>query len=158
MVSVLFVCTGNICRSPTAEGIFAHLMDQRGLRERFQVDSAGMIDYHVGEAPDHRMRRVAAARGVPIDDLRARQIHPRDGERFDYVLAMDRGHRTQLLQALPEAQDRVHLFLSYLNEAGLEDVPDPYYGPIAGFENTFDLIERGTHALLDHLEAKHGAG
>jgi len=153
MVRVLMVCTGNICRSPTAEGVLRSLLEERGLSDRVEVGSSGMIAYHVGEPPDPRSIQTAAARGVDISGQRARQTRGRDFEDFDYLLAMDRGHLEQLREIEPAGGDHtLALFLSYLDEPGTLDVPDPYYGGPDGFEHTYDLIARGAAAFLDHLE------
>ena len=155
MIRVLMVCTGNICRSPTAEGVLRHLVEERGLADRIEVDSGGMIAYHVGESPDSRATRMALARDIDIREQRARQVTRDDFASFDYLLAMDNSHLHDMqAMAPPEARDKVKLFLSFLDESGAEEVPDPYYGGASGFDNVFDLIERGSAALLDHLEAE----
>ncbi|MDJ0842541.1 MAG: low molecular weight protein-tyrosine-phosphatase [Acidobacteriota bacterium] len=153
MIRVLMVCTGNICRSPTAEGVFRKMVEERGVQDRFQIDSAGMIAYHVGESPDSRSTRTALAHDIDIRAQRARQVTRDDFDKFDYLLAMDNGHLSDLQAMAPaEAQSKIALFLSYLDGGG--DVPDPYYGGASGFEKTFQLIERGSAAFLDHLDTK----
>lgn len=151
MIRVLFVCTGNICRSPTAEGVFRGLVAARGLGDRLAADSAGTHGYHVGEAPDPRACAVSRARGYPIDDLRARRVVAADFSRFDHVVGMDRGHREALLRLAPaDAPARISLLADHGALATM-DVPDPYYGDDAGFEAAFDLIERGVVGLVTAL-------
>lgn len=156
---VLFVCTGNICRSPTAEGVFRHLAAAAGLADRFAADSAGTHGYHVGEAPDPRSQAAAARRGVDLSAQRARQVTAEDFEDFDLILAMDRGHYRQLAAlAPPHAAHRVRLFLDFASPGGAKDVPDPYYGAGDGFETVLDLVEDAARGLLDHLRAEIGDG
>jgi protein-tyrosine phosphatase len=150
-MAVLFVCTGNICRSPTAEGVFRALLLKHGLQDRVRTDSAGTQDHHVGQPPDRRASAHALARGVDISGLRARQVTPRDFEEFDLVLAMDRGHLRFMAQiCAPQYRDRLKLFLDY---AGMRqaDVPDPYYGGTEGFEQVLDMVEAASRGLLDHV-------
>ena len=152
MVKVLFVCTGNICRSPTAHGVFRALVAREGLSAVIATDSAGTHGYHLGEPPDRRSSAAARARGVEIDDLRARQFKPADFTIFDLVLAMDRGHQRLLAGwGTPSQQGRLRLFMSFAPELGIEDVPDPYYGAGDGFERVLDLIEAGSSGLLHHI-------
>ncbi|GIX29600.1 MAG: phosphotyrosine protein phosphatase [Porticoccaceae bacterium] len=151
-VGVLFVCLGNICRSPTAEGVFERLAAEAGLAHRLRVDSAGTGPWHVGKPPDPRAVAAARARGYEIGHLRARQVEPADFERFDYLLAMDR-HNLAALEAFkpPGFTGHLGLFLDFAGVRGLEEVPDPYGGGPAGFERVLDLIERGAEGLLRHL-------
>lgn len=154
MVKVLFVCTGNICRSPTAEGVFRHMVAEAGLSHLIQADSAGTHDYHVGEPPDRRSAAHAARRGYDLSDLRARQVTAADFQHFDHIMAMDSGHLSHLRRMVPDRADRVNLFLSYAPELGLEDVPDPYYGGTEGFEYVLDMIEAASRGLLRQLTAR----
>jgi protein-tyrosine phosphatase len=149
---VLFVCTGNICRSPTAEGVFRHVVAAAGLSGRFHIDSAGTHGYHIGEPPDSRAVALARTRGYDLSGLRARQITAADYADFDLLLAMDRGHLKILRrQAPPHEVERARLFLSYAPDCGTDDVPDPYYGDERDFVQALDLIELGSRALLDAL-------
>ncbi len=154
MIKVLFVCTGNICRSPTAEGVLRQKLIEAGLDRRVSVDSAGMIDYHAGNPPDRRAMQHAARRGYDLEDLRARQLRREDFERFDLLLGMDRGHFQQLARLCPPPlADRVKLFLEYAAVAGLPtEVPDPYYGGAADYDYALDLIEPGVEELIAALE------
>lgn len=153
--AVLFVCLGNICRSPLAEGLFIHLARERGVLDRFRVDSAGTGAWHVGKSADPRSIAVARAHGVHLPSI-ARQVDPaRDFERFDLVLAMDRSNRTDLLD-LGAPRDRVRLMRSFdptLTGAPEHDldVPDPYYGHRDGFQRVYDMLLRATTGLLDEL-------
>lgn len=152
MIGVLFVCTGNICRSPTAEGLFRHALAQAGLAERIVADSAGTHDYHIGAPPDPRSIEAAARRGIDLSGLRARRIEPADFERFTYVLAMDRGHHRILSRLAPRSRrGRLRLYLDFAPQLGLKDVPDPYYGDGDGFEHVLDLVEETNRCLLDHI-------
>ena len=147
VVRVLFVCTGNICRSPTAHGVFASHVARAGLADRIQVDSAGTHDYHVGEPPDPRTIAAAKRRGYDLSPLRARPVERADLARFDVVLAMADEHRRRLVAlARDEHRDRIALFL------GDRDVPDPYYGDAAGFEEVLDLVEEASRGLLAHVK------
>ena len=154
-VSVLFVCMGNICRSPTAEGVFRHVVARSGLADRVRVDSAGTHGYHVGEPPDRRALEAAARRGYSLDQLRARRFDVADFTGFDYVVAMDRENLAYLEGlAGPEHRHRLSLFLAHAEGIGAE-VPDPYYGGAAGFERVLDLVEEASHALLAAIRARH---
>jgi len=152
---VLFVCTGNICRSPTAEGVLRHQAKLAGLEDKLTIDSAGTHGYHIGEPPDKRSIAAARKRGVDLSALRARRVIRQDFEKFDYVLALDRGHFDLLRADCPSSHvARLSLFLSHLGE-DLHDVPDPYYGSAKDFEHALDLIERGCTALLAHIRREH---
>ncbi len=157
LIGVLFICTGNICRSPTAEGVFRALARREGMDNRFRIDSAGILAYHAGEAPDPRSQATALAHGVDIGGQRARQVTREDFSHYDFLLAMDRGHLRALRKMVPPAQkEHARLFLSYWPEAPVKDVPDPYYGGSAGFETTYGLIERGCLSLLRHIQEGRG--
>jgi protein-tyrosine phosphatase len=152
MIKVLFVCTGNICRSPTAEGVFRHLLTTEGLAEAIETDSAGTHGYHIGEPPDSRSVDVAAAHGVDLSTLRARKVVRSDFQNFDLILAMDHGH-FEHLKAMrpPEARARVALFLDYHPKSTTKDVPDPYYGGRDGFESVLDMVEQASRGLMAAL-------
>jgi protein-tyrosine phosphatase len=154
-VSVLVVCTGNICRSPTGEGVLRHLVGKRGLTDRIRVESAGTHDYHVGEGPDPRSVRHAAKRGYDLSTLRASQVSARDFHEYDYILAMDRGH-LRILRALAprDGKARVGLFLEASGRWNGEDVPDPYYGGVEDFERVLDMVEEAAERWLDRIEAE----
>ena len=146
---VLFVCMGNICRSPTAEGVFREFVLRHAPELQLEIDSAGTHDYHVGEPPDPRALRAAARRGLDLSGLRARQVDDADFERFDLILAMDRTNYETLLDRSPsEFHSRIRLLLEFADNAGREDVPDPYYGGAKGFEEVLDLLESAATGLL----------
>jgi protein-tyrosine phosphatase len=149
---VLFVCMGNICRSPTAEGVFKRLVNDAGLDAEIESDSAGTHDYHIGDPPDGRSQAAAGRRGYDLSALRARQVAHDDFASFDYVLAMDETNLTALLSLCPaHYRERVKLFLEFAPEAGHREVPDPYYGGAQGFEEVLDLVELAAQGLLDHI-------
>src|SRR5215831_11859605 len=146
---VLFVCTGNICRSPTAEAVFRKFVAESGLSEAIAADSAGTHGYHIGEPPDLRSTQAAAARGYDLSALRARRIERADFGRFDLVVAMDRGHLAILSRmAEPSSAHKLKLMMSYASGSGEEDVPDPYYGGPQDFERLLDLLEDAARGLL----------
>jgi protein-tyrosine phosphatase len=150
---VLFVCLGNICRSPTAEGVFRQLLTQEAPELQVEVDSAGTADYHIGEPPDARSQRAAMRRGIDLADLRARQVTPADFALFDLILAMDRDNLLELEAMLPEnSRARVQLFLEYAPDVGRLEVPDPYYGGASGFEEVLDLAAAASRGLLSALQ------
>ncbi len=155
MIKVLFVCMGNICRSPTAEGVFRKLLQERRLEGRVEVDSAGTHGYHVGEAPDPRTQRAAAARGYDLSTVRARKVTPADLEYFDLVLAMDRNN-LDVLRTLcpPHLADRLALFMRYARNFDDDEVPDPYYGLGHGFDLVIDMVEDAAIGLLDDIEKR----
>lgn len=152
-VSVLFVCLGNICRSPLAEGIFGKLAEREGLAERFEIDSAGTGSWHVGQRPDERMRRTARRYGISLDHQRARQIDGEDFDRFDHIFVMDRDNLAKVQEAAAEheAPPRITLFREFDPEPGDGEVPDPYYDGKDGFERVYEIVERTSRRLLDHL-------
>ena len=150
--SVLFVCLGNICRSPTAEGVFRELVVSRGLSEFIRIDSAGTSNWHVGESPDPRAIEAARIRGVDLSALHGRQAQARDFAEFDYVIAMDRENYANLSRlADPAQQDKLHLFLDFAEGVKELEVPDPYFGGAGGFPHVLDLIENASEGLLQHL-------
>ncbi|MCK9260090.1 MAG: low molecular weight protein-tyrosine-phosphatase [Azoarcus sp.] len=149
MKRILFVCSGNICRSPTAEGVARHFIETSGLESAFEVDSAGTQGYHSGEPPDPRAIKAAAQRGYDLSSLRARKLEITDFQRFDLLLAMDRGHLEYMVRNSPEVYHRkLALFLEFAPELGEDEVPDPYYGGLNGFEYALDLCEKGVDRLL----------
>ena len=153
-VSVLFVCMGNICRSPTAEGVFRHVVAEAGLEGVIDIDSAGTHAYHVGEPADRRARAAAERRGFSLDGIHARRVSETDFERFDYVLAMDNDNLRLLHDQADGRRERIQLFLDF-SDSGEDEVPDPYYGGSAGFERVLDLVEEASRGLLETLRSKH---
>ncbi len=155
-VKVLFVCMGNICRSPTAHGVFRHLVAQAGLASRIEIDSAGTHAYHEGEPPDERAQETALARGIDIADLRARRAAPQDFQYFDYVLAMDQDNYHRLSLICPQGMERkLLLFMDYAPEFRVREVPDPYYGGRSGFDRVFDMVEAAARGLLGEISRRH---
>jgi protein-tyrosine phosphatase len=145
--AILFVCTGNICRSPTAEAVLRHQADKAGIE--LHVESAGIGRWHIGSPPDQRAQHHAKGRGYDLSTLRARQVEPFDFERFDLILAMDRGHLRTLQKMAPDKhRAKVRLFVAE------GDVPDPYYGGPEGFEQVLDLVEAACRDLLDELKVR----
>lgn len=156
MVRVLFVCLGNICRSPTAEGVFRDLVRRENLQDAISTDSCGTSNWHIGDPPDDRARAEATRRGLSLDDLRARQISTDDFGTFDYVLGMDRENLSKLSALCPsEHQQKLHLFLSFAKDSDGDEVPDPYYGGEDGFRRVFDMIEDASRGLLGDIRRKH---
>jgi protein-tyrosine phosphatase len=155
-VRVLFVCMGNICRSPTAHGVFQTLVNARGLGNSIDVDSAGTHSYHVGNAPDPRSQATARARGIDLSGLRARRFVSGDFHDFDYLLAMDRGNLADMLAIRPDdATAHAGLMLEYAPHRKDREVPDPYYGD-DGFDLVYDMIAEASEGLLKHLRERHG--
>lgn len=157
MVKVLFVCMGNICRSPMAEGVFRRMLEGVGLVEQVYVDSAGTHSYHIGAPPDSRSQATALSRGVDLRNLRARRVVAADFVEFDYLLAMDRANYRDLLAACQDAklQSRIRLFMDFAPALPEREVPDPYYGGPTGFERIMDLVEEGAQGLLLHLRERY---
>ncbi|KAL3828547.1 hypothetical protein ACJIZ3_017349 [Penstemon smallii] len=165
--SVLFVCLGNICRSPAAEGVFTHLVKQKGLDSNFAIDSAGTINYHEGNQADSRMRAASKRRGIEITSI-SRPIRPSDFRDFDLILAMDRQNREDILKAferwrhretLPiDADKKVRLMCSYCKTHDETEVPDPYYGGPQGFEKVLDILEDACESLLESIEIEKSHG
>lgn len=155
-VKVLFVCMGNICRSPTAEGVFAKHVQEANLHGSIAIDSAGTHAYHVGEPPDPRAQTTASKRGIDLSPLRARRAVAEDFDVFDYVLAMDRDNY-EGLQAIcpPGSEYKLQLFLSYAPNLEYDEVPDPYYGGPMGFERVLDMIEEASAGLLEDIKLRH---
>jgi protein-tyrosine phosphatase len=154
-VRLLFVCTGNICRSPTAEGVMRALAAQAGLAEAFELDSAGTEGWHAGEAPDERSQAHALRRGFDLSALRARQVQSADFSHFDWLLALDAGHAATLKRRCPaQWQNRIRLLMDFSPGPRGREVPDPYYGGPEGFEQVLDLVEEGCRALLQQLRPR----
>ncbi len=157
MIRILFVCTGNICRSPTAHGVFARIVTDAGLDEHIDTDSAGTHGYHAGHAPDRRAQAAAAARGIDISHFRGRLVSLADFESFDYILAMDESNFTALRNLAPAPYThRVRRFMEFAGRRREREVPDPYYGGDNGFNHVLTLVEDAAHGLLRHLRAQHG--
>ncbi|NOS75579.1 MAG: low molecular weight phosphotyrosine protein phosphatase [Methyloglobulus sp.] len=152
-IKVLFVCMGNICRSPTAEGVFTKLIAEKNLTPQFAIDSAGTHAYHVGNPPDARAQQAALKRGVELQHLRARKVHSSDFEYFDFVLAMDDDNYSILIHDCPdEHKTKVKYFLEYAPHLGIREVPDPYYGEKLGFERVLDMVEDASLGFLESLQ------
>jgi protein-tyrosine phosphatase len=150
-VKVLFVCMGNICRSPTAEGVFRKLVLEEGLVERVHIDSAGTHAYHIGDRPDRRAQMAAERRGVSLEGIRARRVSDADFDAFHYILAMDEDNLLYLQSAATEnSLARLSLFLDFADSA-VREIPDPYYGGAAGFERVLDLVEDASRGLLQAI-------
>ena len=152
---ILFVCLGNICRSPAAEGIFKQKIKDRDLQNRFVVDSAGTGDWHVGKLADRRMRETALSRGIELTS-RARQIEENDLYEFDHILVMDKDNlhavKSLIKDPLNELNSKIKLILSYTQDFSLDEVPDPYYGGQNGFEKVLDLLDSAIDGLIDNLK------
>lgn len=152
-ISVLFVCMGNICRSPTADAVFRHHVKSARLDHLIHIDSAGTHAYHIGEPPDRRSQQAALKRGYSMQGLRARRVTQEDFSRFQYILAMDHHNLEELQQDCPpQYNSRLRLFLQYSNQWNThQEVPDPYYGGSHGFERVLDLVENASQGLLSHI-------
>ena len=156
-IRVLFVCAGNICRSPTAEGVFRHSVASAGLGQKIFLDSAGTHGYHVGHPPDRRAQLAATQRGYDIAGLRARQVTGQDFIEFDYILAMDLDNLSHLKQVAPAQHlGKLGLFMDYGSARQGEEVPDPYYGGAQGFELVLDMAEDAAQGLLQQIKKKLG--
>ena len=151
-IKVLFVCMGNICRSPTAHGVFEKLVESKGLSQQIFTDSAGTHAYHVGESPDSRSQAKAMEYGVDISHQRAQKVKIEDFEYFDYIIAMDGSNYYDLKQLAPShLQQKIYRFMQFAPDWDNEDVPDPYYGGGDGFENVFKIVEAASEGLLRHI-------
>ena len=156
MIRVLFVCMGNICRSPTAQGAFSNLVSEQNLVEYIDIDSAGTHAYHIGEQPDGRAQQAAEKRGIDISSQRARQVNVSDFHGFDYILAMDQDNFDILMTLCPkQLHNRVHLFMDFAPGLRLREVPDPYFGGEKGFDAVLDLVKVASTGLLNHLIKHH---
>lgn len=156
LVKVLFVCTGNICRSPTAEGVFRELVIREGLAGQVHVDSAGTHGYHVGDPPDARSQEAAKKRGIDLSGLRGRRAKAADFAKFDYVLAMDFSNIDALRSINPKASGKkLNLLMTFASNGEVAEVPDPYYGEGDGFETVLDMIEDASAGLLAHIRKTH---
>lgn len=156
MVKILFVCMGNICRSPTAHGIFLALVKQQGLEHLIEVDSAGTHAYHIGNPPDHRAQASALKRGVDLSNLRARHVEKSDFETYDYVLAMDAENYDYLSALCPDGyKEKLKLLMEFAPHLNVREVPDPYYGGTSGFERVLDMVETAAQGLLKDIRARH---
>ena len=155
MVKVLFVCMGNICRSPTAEGYFKHIVENAGLSDKISTDSAGTHAYHIGSPPDNRAQAAASKRGIDLSSLRGRKVEPADFNHFDYVLAMDSSNYADLQSVAGGDTTKLFMFLDFAEGYSEKEVPDPYYGGDQGFEHVLDLIEDASQGLLNDIRAKN---
>ncbi len=157
-MKILFVCLGNICRSPSAEAVLRAIAAREAPELELEIDSAGTAGYHVGDAPDTRSQAAALRRGYDMAPLRARMVEAVDFERFDLILAMDTQNLEVLRKRAPTGyRERVRLFLEFAPDCGLDEVPDPYYGGPAGFEQVLDLVEEASRGLLSHLRKGRAA-
>lgn len=155
MIKVLFVCLGNICRSPSAEGVFRKLVEEQQLHHHIEIDSAGTHAYHVGSAPDERAQEAARRRGIDMSKLVGRRVDEGDFYVFDYILAMDESNQYHLHEMAPaEEAHKIKLFLDYAPERKEREVPDPYYGGHSGFEHVLDLIEDASEGLLTEIKTR----
>jgi len=155
MVNVLFVCMGNICRSPTAEGYFRHIVEEAGLTDKIKIDSAGTHAYHIGSPPDHRAQAAASKRGIDLSALRGRKVENKDFNNFDYVLGMDNSNHSDLQEVAGGNANNLFMFLEFSNNFSETEVPDPYYGGDQGFEHVLDLIEDASRGLLNDIKERH---
>lgn len=151
--SVLFVCMGNICRSPTAEGVFRHVVKKANMEDQITIDSAGTHAYHIGESPDKRSQATAREHGINLSSQRAREAVSVDFERFDYIVAMDKSNYENLkrLTDSEEQQQKLSLFMQFSSEWDNDEVPDPYYGGDNGFDQVFDMVLSASNGLLENI-------
>lgn len=156
MIKVLFVCLGNICRSPTAEGVFRKLVRENKLEQHFEIDSAGTHAYHVGSPPDERAQAACARRGIDISRLSGRKAVASDLQKFDYILAMDRENYENLRDICPPGyESRIRLFMEFALHRPEKEVPDPYFGGVGGFDRVLDMIEDAAQGLLEEIWRAH---
>ena len=156
VTAVLFVCMGNICRSPMAEGAFRAAAENAGLLDHFTIDSAGTIGYHAGSAPDPRAQTAASAQGVDISGQQSRKVADSDFEAFDYIMVMDRENYNDLMARCPEnLKDRIQLFLKYAPDMPINEMPDPYIGPTRQFDTCYAAAMDAASGLLDAIKSKH---
>lgn len=157
MVNVLFVCLGNICRSPTAHGVFEQMVAETDLQHLIHIDSCGTGSWHVGQPPDERTQQAAQKRGYSLQHLRARRLAAEDFHHFDYILAMDTRNLADVIKKAPVSfSGHIGLFLDFASDQTATEVPDPYYGGDEGFDRVFNLIENACQGLLDELRQKYG--
>jgi protein-tyrosine phosphatase len=157
MIKVLFVCMGNICRSPMAEGAFRSAVEAAGLMDHFEIDSAGTIGYHAGSPPDNRAQATARENGLNISSQRSRKVRSDDFEGFDYILAMDFENIHDLKNnSRPMHHGKIHLYLSFAPTVQMEEMPDPYYGGDEGFDLCFDAAVKAADGLLEHIKSERG--
>ena len=155
-VKVLLICMGNICRSPTAHAVFRHLVNEHGLSEVIEIDSAGTHAYHIGNPPDSRSMQTARKRGIEMSDLRARQVDLGDFYHYDYLIAMDDYNMSLLKEQAPaDTKHKLSMFLSFAPHLNEREVPDPYYGGADGFELVFDMVQAASEGLLAHIKQQH---
>jgi protein-tyrosine phosphatase len=155
-IHVLFVCMGNICRSPSAEAVFLKLIQEKEMAHLFDVDSAGTHAYHVGNPADSRSLQAAQSRGIDMSTHRARRLEALDYDIYDYILAMDRDNYDLILADCPRLHvEKVRLYLSFAPQLGRDEVPDPYYGGAQGFDHVLDLVEAAAHGFLEHVQKHH---
>lgn len=155
-ISVLMVCMGNICRSPTAHGIFEEMVKRTGASDQVSVDSAGTHAYHVGKPPDPRAQETALKHGLDLSSQRARCALSEDFTKFDFILAMDKENYSNLAAICPaEMREKLHLFMDFASDYETNEVPDPYYGGKGGFDRVFDMVESASRGLLDNIRKNH---
>ncbi len=154
MNKIIFVCLGNICRSPLAEAIFQHKINEKGFQSKLSCDSAGTAGYHIGEDPDSRSIEVALKHNIPIQH-KGQQFHHSQGEAFDYILAMDQSNYRNIIHELGYKHEGLYLMRDFDPEGKGEEVPDPYYGGKDGFEQVYQMLDRSANELMDFLIAKY---